>query len=729
MKQHHIFQSIVLSLGMAISLLVMLGWLIQSKLIVQIYADFHPMQFNTALGFLLVNAALFAIQRGWSRLGLGIVSVHMLLFTLTLLEHLFAINLGIDTLFIEPFITEEAAAPGRPGANTTFCFWLMGISVWLLTWTGRKPEYWVGAISATVLGMSFASLWGYAEGLEGLAGWKPYLSGMAVHTSIAFTLCASVLLSMLISRRSDNRKWYSALRPVHASIPLLILSLTVWNAMYQWDLQRIQREQRYIAQSMADSVGLGFESRSNAFKRLAQRWEANTEMSEVVWRADAENFIEDMPALVMLGLRVEEVQFEVAEPRLGDIPLMYFEQQAESEISQDPTRLVWIDDQAYIIDRFMLMQGGRVAGELIAVLDLGVWFAKYAADMADGTGLVIVHKNLVVYESTPGQSIAGQPLATAELELAALDDPFELALIPNSVFIARARSPWTTAILVGGIFASFVLWLIMKQALLLAESRSRISETAQALRVKSQQLSSANDELSELNQDMEQFNRAVSHDLNSPLFSIKSYLSMIQTALQNDDVSQASEFTTRMVHVTDRMSITVDSLLSVSAIGNDTSQHIDIKLKSLVDETLEYIAGDLQASNAKVIVEDPLHDVHGDRHLLGNVIQNFVINAIKYARTPDQELKIRVGTDMHGDSICLFVEDNGPGIKVEHRSRAFEMFERLENTQAQGTGLGLSIVSRVARVHGGKAWIEDSDLGGAKFCITVPKAHTDLSIR
>jgi signal transduction histidine kinase len=73
--------------------------------------------------------------------------------------------------------------------------------------------------------------------------------------------------------------------------------------------------------------------------------------------------------------------------------------------------------------------------------------------------------------------------------------------------------------------------------------------------------------------------------------------------------------------------------------------------------------------------------------------------------------------------VRLVVDDDGIGIEPQYRERVFRMFQRLHaRDEYSGTGIGLAIVQQVAESHGGRAWVETSPLGGARFCVTFPAA-------
>jgi signal transduction histidine kinase len=384
--------------------------------------------------------------------------------------------------------------------------------------------------------------------------------------------------------------------------------------------------------------------------------------------------------------------------------------------------VVRVNDRSYIIVDTKLRRGGEEIGDLLCVMDLERWVSRFAANLADGLRMEISENGSVIFVTGTDQRTLEGIATGVQFHLEGFENAFTLVLMPTEGYIARERSPWTQAILIGGIVGSSVLWLILKQALMLVQSRHEIRKQASELSSKSNQLARANAELIAHNREMEHLNRAISHDLHSPLFSIKNYISLLRNNWREGNQELNNEYIGRVSHIADRMSGTIDSLLSVSAVRRTDSRHVRVRLNPLINDVLEYIEGDVQEADAKIEVEDDLHDVIGDPVLLGNIFQNLISNATKYARVPDQQLRIHIGSQLRGEMVCVFVEDNGQGIRHEFREAIFEAFERGESTTVPGTGIGLSIVSRGVRVHGGEAWVENSPLGGARFCVTFPAA-------
>ncbi len=98
---------------------------------------------------------------------------------------------------------------------------------------------------------------------------------------------------------------------------------------------------------------------------------------------------------------------------------------------------------------------------------------------------------------------------------------------------------------------------------------------------------------------------------------------------------------------------------------------------------------------------------------------NLVENAVFWAREFRKgDVHVAVGAVVEPDAVLLRVDDNGPGVDPERRERVFEPYE---TSRKSGTGLGLAIVKKIVLDHGGEIWIEDSPLGGARFCLRLPR--------
>jgi len=113
--------------------------------------------------------------------------------------------------------------------------------------------------------------------------------------------------------------------------------------------------------------------------------------------------------------------------------------------------------------------------------------------------------------------------------------------------------------------------------------------------------------------------------------------------------------------------------------------------------------------------------VRADQEALALAIRNLLDNAMKYGGD-GTEVRVDVSA-MPGGGARLLVDDNGPGVPASERERIWKPFERggvARTREAGGSGIGLTIVREIAQEHGGRAWVESSPAGGARFIVELP---------
>ena len=214
-----------------------------------------------------------------------------------------------------------------------------------------------------------------------------------------------------------------------------------------------------------------------------------------------------------------------------------------------------------------------------------------------------------------------------------------------------------------------------------------------------------------------EFSANVSHELKTPLTSISGYAEIMKDGLvQAEDVPR---FAGRIHKEAQRLIALIQDIIQLSRIeeGPADWQWESIEIKELCEEMAEHLASKAADRQVKVEVTGQEAHVTGVRRLLEEMVTNLCDNAIKYNR-PGGHVIMDVTKTPSG--ICLTVEDNGIGIPLEHQSRIFERFYRVDKSHSRetgGTGLGLSIVKHAAAIHQAQIHL-DSD-GAAGTCITV----------
>jgi PAS domain S-box-containing protein len=231
-------------------------------------------------------------------------------------------------------------------------------------------------------------------------------------------------------------------------------------------------------------------------------------------------------------------------------------------------------------------------------------------------------------------------------------------------------------------------------------------------------------ELEARNAELERFTYTVSHDLKSPLVTIRGFLGFIHEDVQRGEMEKFENDLSKIANAADRMQALLNDLLELSRIGRITNPPQDLPFTQIIDETMDLLAGSLKQTNVEVIVQNDLPVLYGDRIRLVEVMQNLLSNAIKFMG--DQvEPRIEIGAigrDANGMAI-LFVRDNGIGIDPQYHERVFGLFNRL-NLEVEGTGVGLTLVRRIVEVHGGKVWLESAPGAGSAFYFTLPVSNS-----
>jgi signal transduction histidine kinase len=238
-------------------------------------------------------------------------------------------------------------------------------------------------------------------------------------------------------------------------------------------------------------------------------------------------------------------------------------------------------------------------------------------------------------------------------------------------------------------------------------------------------LAEANAELEAKNAELLRFTYAVSHDLKSPLVTIRGFLGYVEEHAGTGDSERLRSDLGRISAATDHMGRLLDELLELSRVGRLTLQKERARLEELVAEAARLVEGALVDRGVSLRLESGAEvTLYGERPRLVAVLQNLIGNAVKFMGD-QKEPKIVVGirqAPAESGGRVIFVRDNGVGIDPRHHALIFRLFERLE-ASGEGTGIGLALVQRIVESHGGRVWVESAGLGeGSTFCFTLAEA-------
>lgn len=272
------------------------------------------------------------------------------------------------------------------------------------------------------------------------------------------------------------------------------------------------------------------------------------------------------------------------------------------------------------------------------------------------------------------------------------------------------------------------LLIAIQNALSLHEVKELNATLQQRIDVATKELRSSNAQLKHLDEVKDEFMSMASHQLRTPLTSVKGYLSMVLDGDVGKVTPQQRKLLTEAFGSSERMVRMIADFLNVSRLqtGKFTMEKTDIEFRKIVKQEVEHlklVAGVRNLKLELVASDQDLH-IHADEAKLREVVMNFIDNAIYYSK-PDSTIKISL--TKHARYIELTVSDTGIGVPKEEQARLFNKFFRATNARKQrpdGTGVGLFLSRKVILAHGGEMIVHSVEGRGSTFGFRLPLTTT-----
>lgn len=231
-------------------------------------------------------------------------------------------------------------------------------------------------------------------------------------------------------------------------------------------------------------------------------------------------------------------------------------------------------------------------------------------------------------------------------------------------------------------------------------------------------------ELDEYEQNRKKFVSDVSHELKTPLATIKLICDSIVTT-DNPNFEMIQDFLGDLSDEVDRLTRIVERLLTLTKMDSNQNNlsATPVDFVVMLNAIIRKLTPNAEAKNIALYSDysvEVLAPMLLDYDKIWEAIYNIVDNAIKY--TPEGG-HVKLGLELLGKNVLVKIEDNGPGIPDDDKDRIFERFYRLDDSRARdtgGTGLGLAIAKEAVVLHGGEIKVVDGQDGGSLFMISVP---------
>jgi Na+/proline symporter/signal transduction histidine kinase len=270
---------------------------------------------------------------------------------------------------------------------------------------------------------------------------------------------------------------------------------------------------------------------------------------------------------------------------------------------------------------------------------------------------------------------------------------------------------------------------ILDEASQLVVYSQQLEQKSRELEVATADLRAANESLKELDKMKDDFVATVSHEVRTPLTSIRSFSEILR---DNPDLDpeQRQEFVSIIVQESERLSRLINDILDLAKMeaGRSEWNMADLAPKAVIEQALAAMAG-LFAKAPHISLETRIADdipaVRADADRLIQVIVNLVSNAVKFCARQDGWIRLEAWQE--SGFLRVDVKDNGCGIAKKDQGKIFERFQQAADIltdKPQGTGLGLPICRQIVERFGGAIWVESEPGRGATFSFRLPLSPT-----
>lgn len=239
------------------------------------------------------------------------------------------------------------------------------------------------------------------------------------------------------------------------------------------------------------------------------------------------------------------------------------------------------------------------------------------------------------------------------------------------------------------------------------------------LRRSKQEIEETNKNLTIANKELDKFVYSASHDLRSPILSLKGLIEIMNT---ENDMTQIRNYLELMQESLDKQDQFIKDIIDYSKNKKTKTTLSKVNLNQIIEEAIIQNQYREEFKRINISKELNIDSIYSDELKLKIIINNILTNAIKYSDTQKESPFIAIKTYQDKDYIYISIEDNGIGVKKEYQNKIFDMFF-VTNNDNKGSGLGLYLVKDTIENLNGTVEITSEINLGTKFTVKIPKIH------
>ena len=244
-------------------------------------------------------------------------------------------------------------------------------------------------------------------------------------------------------------------------------------------------------------------------------------------------------------------------------------------------------------------------------------------------------------------------------------------------------------------------------------------EVVYAINRQANEIRILNEKLKQAYEELDTFSFTISHDLRTPLSTIKNYSELLlesNTSLDDD----AKRILNKIIGGADKLNFLIKEVLNYSHVGRAQMEYMTIEMQDLINELKTDSIVAFNAHNLNFVVGNT-PPIFGDKTMITQVFANIINNAVKYSSKSNPPTVNIEGRETSSE-VIYSIKDNGVGIDLNYYNRIFDLFKRMDNVRNyEGTGVGLAIVKRIIEKHNARIWVE-SELGvGTVFYVAFKR--------